>query len=60
MQMIDVANNYERLLYMINRIRLHQVATYSDPVEINLKKINFIYGGNGTGKTTISNVISGM
>lgn len=43
---------------MIKHIRLHGVATYTEPVDINLKDINFIYGGNGTGKTTISKLIS--
>lgn len=43
---------------MIKHIRLHGIATYTEPVDINLKDINFIYGGNGTGKTTISKLIS--
>lgn len=43
---------------MITNIKLHNIATYTDPVEINdLKKINFIYGSNGTGKTTLSNFL---
>ena len=43
---------------MLISIKLHKVATYTEPVEINdLKKINFIYGSNGTGKTTISNFL---
>ena len=44
---------------MIKHIKLHNVATYANPVNIDLKDINFIFGGNGTGKTTISKVISG-
>ncbi len=44
---------------MINHIRLLGVATFKKPVEIRPKKINFFYGGNGTGKTTISKIISG-
>ncbi len=44
---------------MIKHIRLENVATYSDPVDVNFKSLNFIYGGNGTGKTTISKLISG-
>ncbi len=43
---------------MITSIRLHNIATYTEPVEVNdLKKINFIYGSNGTGKTTLSNFL---
>ena len=45
---------------MIKKIRICSVATYGEfPVELdNLKEINFIYGANGTGKTTIARVIS--
>ncbi|WP_299160859.1 AAA family ATPase [uncultured Tenacibaculum sp.] len=43
---------------MITNIKLHNVASYVNPVEINdLKRINFIYGSNGTGKTTFSNFL---
>jgi wobble nucleotide-excising tRNase len=44
---------------MIESIAIKNVATYdSMGVEIrNLKKINFIYGANGSGKTTITNFI---
>lgn len=43
---------------MITNIKLDKIATFTEPVEINdLKKINFIYGSNGTGKTTISNFL---
>ncbi len=45
---------------MITSIHLKSVATYDsiNGVQINgLKKINFIYGANGCGKTTISNFI---
>jgi len=43
---------------MITNIKLHNIATFIEPVEINdLKKINFIYGSNGTGKTTLSNFL---
>jgi len=43
---------------MIKNIKLHNIATYIDPVEINnLTRINFIYGANGTGKTTLSNFL---
>ena len=45
---------------MIKNIQIKNVATYgSDPEELaDLGKINFIYGSNGTGKTTISRVIA--
>lgn len=40
---------------MITRIKLDQVATYKNPVEINdLKKVNFFFGNNGSGKSTIA------
>lgn len=44
---------------MIESISLSNIATYrSDKSEvINLKRINFIYGANGAGKTTISRLI---
>jgi len=44
---------------MIQKIIIKKAATFLDPgVEIdNLKKVNFIYGSNGTGKTTISNLL---
>lgn len=45
---------------MIESITLKDAATYKKtPVILsNLLKFNFIYGGNGTGKTTISRVVS--
>lgn len=44
---------------MIQEINIKNVATYSNQgIQLdNLKKINFIYGANGSGKTTISNFI---
>jgi len=44
---------------MINEIQITPpVATYQSPARMpNLRKINFIFGANGTGKTTISRVI---
>ncbi|GHB54121.1 AAA family ATPase [Mongoliitalea lutea] len=44
---------------MIETIDIKNVATYDNQgVQINdLKKINFVYGANGCGKTTISNLI---
>lgn len=44
---------------MIEKINIRKTATFDEEgIEINdLKKINFIYGANGSGKTTISNFI---
>lgn len=43
---------------MIEKIQIKDVASYDTlGVEINLKKVNYIYGGNGTGKTTISELL---
>ena len=42
---------------MISRIFLDKVATYNG-VEFAPSKVNYIYGGNGTGKTTISKAIA--
>lgn len=45
---------------MIETISIRNVATYANDAEIldDLKTINFIYGANGAGKTTISRVLS--
>lgn len=47
---------------MIENLKIKKVATYEhDGGEMeNLKKLNFIFGANGTGKTTISKFISGL
>ncbi|RTR26268.1 hypothetical protein EKG37_21600 [Robertmurraya yapensis] len=43
---------------MIEKIRVKEVASYdSAGIEVNLSKINYIYGSNGTGKTTISELL---
>lgn len=43
---------------MIGEILIHSVATYHSPATLSdLRSINFIFGANGTGKTTISRVI---
>lgn len=44
---------------MIESILIKQIATYDDTgIQINdLKKVNFIYGANGCGKTVISNFL---
>jgi len=45
---------------MISKIEIKDCASFAPTgVEIeNLKEVNFIYGANGSGKTTISNVIA--
>ena len=46
---------------MINKIEIKDCASFDaeNGIEIdNLKEINFIYGSNGSGKTTISNAIA--
>ena len=46
---------------MIEEIEIKSVATYDGPTPeklSDLKKINFVYGSNGTGKTTIARVIA--
>jgi len=43
---------------MIDEIQINNVATYNSPAMLSdLRRINFIFGGNGTGKTTISRII---
>ncbi len=44
---------------MIRKVYLNGVATYRTGIEFNPKKINFVYGANGTGKSTISKVLNG-
>lgn len=46
---------------MIKKITIRDVASYDDEgiVIDNLQKVNFIYGGNGCGKTTISRFLAG-
>lgn len=42
---------------LIEKIKIHNVATYTNPVEITPRKLNFFYGSNGSGKTTISKLL---
>lgn len=42
---------------MIEKICIKNVATFEDETITGLKKVNFVYGSNGSGKTTISNII---
>lgn len=45
---------------MINEIQINPpVATYQNATKLDdLRRINYIFGANGTGKTTISRVIA--
>lgn len=43
---------------MINKIHIEDIATYVSSVEFQPKKINFIYGTNGTGKSTLSRILN--
>lgn len=46
---------------MIDTIEIQDIATFSERVIIDkLKKINIIYGANGTGKSTISRVLNNI
>lgn len=45
---------------MITDILLSDVATFRNSVSVKPKKVNYIYGANGSGKTTISKVISNI
>lgn len=42
---------------MIEKIEIKNTATYINEVLDNLSKVNFIYGNNGSGKTTVSRII---
>lgn len=43
---------------MLTGIHINNVATYNAPTQLDgLKKINFIFGANGSGKTTISRIL---
>lgn len=43
---------------MINKVHLEDIATYVSGVDFQPKKINFIYGANGTGKSTLSKFLN--
>lgn len=47
---------------MINKLVISNVASFdSNGIEIkDLNKVNYIYGGNGVGKTTISNYLNSL
>lgn len=43
---------------MIKEVSLNGIATFTEPISMKPLKINFCYGSNGSGKTTISTVIA--
>lgn len=43
---------------MIKQINLKKAATFDELETIRPNKINYLFGGNGTGKTTIGKVIN--
>lgn len=45
---------------MITKLKLHNTACYSEVVEFEPKEINYFFGGNGVGKSTMGNVISNI
>lgn len=45
---------------MITELKLKNVATFKDEQTITTKEINYIYGGNGSGKTTISRMFDSL
>ena len=42
---------------MITKVHVEKVATYKKGIEFYPRKINFIYGSNGTGKSTLSKLL---
>jgi len=43
---------------MITEIKLHKIASYEDIVEIKPKEINYFFGSNGVGKSSLGKVIA--
>ncbi len=43
---------------MIKKLSIHKTATYIDKVEIEPTEINYFFGSNGTGKTTLTKVVA--
>lgn len=44
---------------MITKISICDAASFKTRTDIEFNKVNFFYGGNGTGKTTISKILKG-
>lgn len=45
---------------MLNKIKLHKTACYNQIVEFEPKEINYFFGGNGVGKSSMGKVISNI
>lgn len=45
---------------MIKKVRLHNTACYNDPVEFSPKEINYFFGSNGVGKSSLGKVLSNV
>jgi len=43
---------------MITKLKIHKTACYNETVELKPKEINYLFGGNGVGKSSMGNVIS--
>jgi len=43
---------------MISKIKLHKTASYTDIVEFEPKAINYFFGSNGTGKSSLEKEIA--
>jgi len=43
---------------MITKIQIHKIASYADVVKIEPKTINYFFGSNGTGKSSLGKVIA--
>lgn len=43
---------------MIRKLIINNIATYTQLVEIGPTEINYFYGSNASGKTTLSKVIA--
>src|SRR5690554_4632909 len=45
---------------MLSKIKLHKTACYNDIVEFEPKEINYFFGSNGVGKSSLGKVISNV
>ena len=44
----------------MNKVKLHKTACYNEVVEFEPKEINYFFGGNGVGKSSLGKVISNV